>query len=98
MNKKLKRHKFSRCAYARNRYGPRSVYTMCDCDDSLYSECICTSFMLEVTDKDLKDIAELKQIHCKDSLQAKIRSAQKKAKSSMLRAQKKKCKRIIEGK
>ena len=114
MNKKLKRHKFSRCTYARNRYGPRSVYTMCDCDDSLYSECICTSlvqmiacpwfkhskltFMLEVTDKDLKDIAELKQIHCKDSSQAKIRNAQKKAKSSMLRAQKKKCKRIIEGK
>ena len=114
MNKKLKRHKFSRCAYARNRYGPRSVYTMCDCDDSLYSECICTSlvqmiacpwfkhsklaFMLEVTDKDLKDITELKQIHCKDSLQAKIRSAQKKAKSSMLRAQKEKCKRLNEGK
>ena len=54
--------------------------------------------MLEVTDKDLKDIAELKQIHCKDSLQAEIRSAQKKAKSSMLRAQKKKCKIILEGK
>ena len=45
--------------------------------------------MLEVTDKDLKDITELKQIHCKDSLQAKIRSAQKKDKSRMLRAQKK---------
>ena len=54
--------------------------------------------MLEVTDKDLKDIAEFKQIQCKDSLQAKIRSAQKKAKSSMLRAQKKKCKRILVGK
>ena len=54
--------------------------------------------MLEVTDKDLKDIAKLKQIHCKDSLQVKIRSAQKKAKSSMLRAQKEKCKRLNEGK
>ena len=54
--------------------------------------------MIEFTNKDLKDIAELKQIHCKDSLQAKIRSAQKKAKSSMLRAQKEKCKRLNEGK